>query len=125
MEHPNKDKGIRVLQWNAQSAVAKKNSLEVFLYQNKIDIALISETWFQPGRNIKFPGYNIHREDRADGKAGVAIFISKKLTFRPINFIRNFNAGVMICGVEIGINNKLITLVSAYRPPNVKTYDAD
>ena len=120
-----KDHAVRILQWNAQSAVAKKQSLQLFLYENDIDIALINETWFRPGHDVNFAGYNIIRQDRVDGKAGVSIFVSKKLTFSKMNFVSNFNTGIMVCGATILIHDKNINFVSVYRPPNILTNERD
>ncbi|VEN53735.1 unnamed protein product [Callosobruchus maculatus] len=80
---------LRVMQWNARSAVSNKNSLTDFLVKNDIDVALISETWYKPTQAVTFRGYNIVRRDRADGKAGVAILVKKafslaKFPYRPI-----------------------------------------
>lgn len=77
MNLPENEK-LNILQWNARSAVANKTTLEKFLFDQNVHIALISETWFKPGVFVNFPGYNIIRDDRTDGKTGVAIFFKNK-----------------------------------------------
>lgn len=107
------------MQWNARSAVSNKNSLVNFLNTNKVDIALISETWFKPTTIIKFSGFNIIRSDNLNGKNGVAILIRKNFSFKEIKFTRNFNADIGVCGAEILINQSYISFLSIYRPPHI------
>lgn len=38
---------IKILQWNARSAIANKYSLMKCLSEHDIDICVISETWFK------------------------------------------------------------------------------
>ena len=109
------------MQWNARSAVSNKNSLVNFLTSNEIDIALISETWFKPNTRINFNGYNIIRADRFDGKAGVAILIRKKIPFKEIEFNKNFNEDICVCGAIVFIDKTSISFLSIYRPPNIVT----
>ena len=113
------------MQWNARSAVSNKHSLENFLLLNDIDIALISETWYKPNVNIQFSGFHVIRKDRIDGKAGVAILIRKKLPFKEINLINNFNEDICVCGAKVLIDNKYVSFLSIYRPPNLVTSSND
>ena len=64
------------MQWNAEGVQKKKQALQVFLKENKIDIACIQETHLN--QNIKFfvRGYDIFRRDRMTGhKGGVLTLI--------------------------------------------------
>lgn len=97
---------IRIVQWNARSAVSNKNSLLHFLMSNNVDIALISETWFKPDTQICFSGYNIVRKDRADGYGGCAILIRKKFYIEEIKPNFNLHDKISLCGVEITMQNK-------------------
>lgn len=116
------NKKINIMQWNSRSAVSNKYSLQNFLSNNKVDIALISETWFKPNVVVNFNGYNLVRKDRFDGKAGVAILIKKSLNFRELQIINNFSDDVLVCGAEVKFNSNLtLSLLSIYRPPNINT----
>lgn len=107
---------LNILQWNARSAVANKSSLEKALYEQNIHIALISETWFKPGKFVNFPGYNVIREDREDGKAGVAIFLKTDIYYKENHSyykIRN----VQSCAVTVTYNENPLNIVSFYNSP--------
>ena len=108
-------KSLKLLQWNSRSAVANKTSLLIFLDNYDVDVALLSETWFKPSVPIAFPGYNIVRKDRIDGKAGVAILVAKKYKYSEIHFRDNFNTNTLVCGIKLhGKPN--IDILSIYRP---------
>lgn len=122
-------KGIKenivIVQWNARSAVSNKHSLSNFLASQKVDIALISETWFKPGIVIKYTGFNLIREDRIDGKAGVAILIHHTLNYKKLAIHHNLNENILVCGAQIQFGNHWIDFLSVYRPPNVSTNPND
>lgn len=73
------DQNLKICQWNCRSAIANKTNLEHLLEDNKVDVALLSETWFKPGRYVAFSGYNVERNDRHDGHGGVAILIKTSI----------------------------------------------
>nr|CAI5836562.1 unnamed protein product [Callosobruchus analis] len=113
---------IRLMQWNARSAVANKLSLDKFLHDNQIDIALISETWFKPNINIRFKEYSIIRRDRHDGKTGVAIFVRNTLNFEEITSPLQSD-DIQVCGAEISIADSLhLSLLSVYVPPGTNIF---
>lgn len=116
---------FKILQWNARSAFSNNLTLKQLIVEEKFDIGLISETWYKPSYNIKFKGYNVVREDRHDGKGGVAILVSQAIPYKVIKFNNNFNRKIEVCGMNITINKKNISIVSIYRPPNVKATAAD
>nr|CAI5836564.1 unnamed protein product [Callosobruchus analis] len=110
------------MQWNARSAVANKLSLDKFLHDNQIDIALISETWFKPNINIRFKEYSIIRRDRHDGKTGVAIFVRNTLNFEEITSPLQSD-DIQVCGAEISIADSLhLSLLSVYVPPGTNIF---
>nr|CAI5847005.1 unnamed protein product [Callosobruchus analis] len=116
-----------IFSWNARSAVANKQSLKQFLGEHDIDVALISETLFQPNRVYTFSGYNIVRNDRFDGRAGTAIFVKKGLRFtEKLIDLRSINEEISLCVVELYLpTNELLTLASLYRPPQTRTTTRD
>lgn len=114
------------MQWNARSAISNKNNLIKFLNEQNIHVALISETWFKPSQRVNFPGFNVIRRDRIDGKAGVAILVKKQFRFKEINFDGNmYNEDILVCGITLEINQSYISFVSLYRPPNINTLNND
>lgn len=108
---------LNILQWNARSAIANKSSLEKILFEKNIHIAIISETWFKPGKFVNFPGYNIIREDREDGRAGVALFIKNNI-FYSVNNTYYQIPYLQSCAVEIMYNDKPLNIISFYNPPS-------
>lgn len=106
-----------ICQWNCRSAVSNKINLIHLLSSNNIDIAVLCETWFKPGVYMNFPGYNVVREDRQDGKGGVAVLLKNKFAFSEIRNIHKIN-NVSSTGVSLQVNKNLsINIVSIYVPP--------
>lgn len=110
---------LQIVQWNARSAVSNKYSLIKCLEEHNVDIALISETWFNKDTSIKFSGYNLVRKDRYDGYAGVAILIKKHFKFKELQIDANLRQDISICGIEIPYNNNHLKFISVYYPPNL------
>lgn len=109
---------IKIMQWNARSLVSNKHSLSMFLKSEKIDIALISETWLKPNLTMTFTGYDLIRSDRINGKGGVAILVGSKLRYQILNF-DGFKMKPEICGIKVYINNETYNIISIYRPPSL------
>jgi exonuclease III len=86
MDCNNSHSPINIIQWNAQSIRPKRLEIESLLHQEKIHLALISETWLDPNINFHISGYNIFRTDRADGFGGVAILTHKSVELRNAMF---------------------------------------
>lgn len=68
------------MQINIRSLGNKKDIVEHYLEANKIDVAILCETWMR-NDNIKFSKYEILAKNRPDGFGGVAIVISKRLKY--------------------------------------------
>lgn len=120
----NKSK-LKIIQWNARSAVANKNSLINFLITEDIDIALISETWFKRDVVYIYRGYNVIREDRDDGYSGVAILIKTGIPFERITIKKNYIQDLLACGIKINYKQSYLSLLSVYRCPKTKTKTED
>ncbi|KAF9411756.1 hypothetical protein HW555_009547 [Spodoptera exigua] len=65
--------------WNCQSIRPKSHSLELYLSQEKIHIAVLSETWLEPESSFRISEYNTYRLDREDGYGGVAIMTHRSV----------------------------------------------
>lgn len=106
---------LRILYWNSQSLHHK--SLEVFDYlsHNNIDLALFSETWLKPNRNLSHPQYILYRSDRVEQEhGGVAIAIGAGLTH---TLLPSFNTQIIeSIGVSINTQQGNIKLISVYFP---------
>lgn len=120
------DNKIKILQWNARSAIANKYSLMKCLSEHKIDIAAISETWFQANKRINFPGYQILRTDRDDGYGGTAILINKAIQYKKLDINLDINENINICGTEINFKKSCqLKIISLYCPPKINISNRD
>lgn len=117
--------GFKIGQWNFRSARSNNVFLKQLIMEEKFDIMLLGETWYKCNYNIKFNGFNILRKYRQDGKGGVAILIADKLCYQELHFNHTFNQKIEICGATVSVNNKKVSVVSLYRPPNAKVTSAD
>ncbi|KAG5885539.1 hypothetical protein JTB14_027394 [Gonioctena quinquepunctata] len=79
-----------------------------------------TETWFKPHVYYKFAGYNCIRNDRDDGKGGVAILIKTQMKYREISFRNSENIAAVGISAEILPNKKTIYLVSLYVKPQTR-----
>ena len=75
---------LKVLQWNARSAVSNKDRLLYFLHNDNIHITCLQESWFKPDIYSKFAGYNVFSHDRDDGRAGCAVLVRTDIPHRDI-----------------------------------------
>lgn len=111
------ENNLKICQWNCRSAISNKENLEQLLAEKKVDIALLSETWFKPEKYYSFSGYNIERNDRQQGHGGgVAVLVRTKIPYKLINY-PPINNICYIC-VEIPLTNgKCVSLISLYIKP--------
>lgn len=117
-QRTNKPSVINILQWNAQSLRPKAIDFEALLNQEKVHIAIINETWFDPESNFRISGYNIFRGDRDDGYGGVAILTHWSL--RAIRGNTNIsNPGIQLLHVKISNCEHLENVITVYCPSSV------
>lgn len=125
MANKNKNiSSINVLQWNAQSIRPKLIELEQMLNQEKIHIAVISETWLDCESSLNISNYEVFRQDRDDGFGGVAIlthFSVKAERFQQ----HNTNPGIQTVCIKIHNCLSIQYVVSVYCPSTVRTDDRD
>lgn len=70
---------FNILQNNINSLESHKLELTKELHDNKIHVALLSETWTKPEKikNYNISGYHKILQHRGDDYGGVAIFLSR------------------------------------------------
>jgi len=115
-----------LLNWNANGLKNKRNTLLAFLAHHNIGIACITETHLSSSGKIKFPGYILHHEDRVTqsrAMGGVAILVLAQIKQQVIP---NLN---LLCleavAVLIKLNNRYVTIVSAYQSPSRQMHISD
>jgi hypothetical protein len=107
---------VSVVHWNANS-IAHKHELQKCLYDNKIDIFCLQETFLKPRHQYNLTGYTVERKDRLQGnKGGVALGIKNGIHYVVNDIKTSLEA---IC-VTIYFKNKVIDVTSIYIPPDLK-----
>jgi len=114
----NQTPPLSILLWNANGITHNKNELQYLLYNNKINIALITETHLTPNKHFNIPGYTIHRTDHPDGTAhaGTAILISHMLLHYALptyqkTYLQATNIQIILILIIILINKILINKI--------------
>jgi len=86
-------------------------------HQQRIEIALISESHFTKHSYISIPGYSLIKSNRPDGTAhgGAAILIKHNLKYYSLpNYTQNH---FQSCGISITINYIPVVITAIYSPP--------
>lgn len=104
---------LNIIQWNAQSAKAKRANLERLITDYNADIILICETWYKRSDVINLKNFVIYRDDREDGHGGTAIFVNKVINAKPLSFTSR-PKNVNISGIYLPQIN--VSIVCVYRP---------
>ncbi|CAH0720376.1 unnamed protein product, partial [Brenthis ino] len=115
---------VNIIQWNCQSIHPKIVEFEQFLSQEKIHIAILSETWLDPNKSIRISGYHIVRQDRGDGYGGVAIVIHNSIMFQARQ-IQCANPGIQLVEIKLLNCSNLEFIISVYCPSSVHTVAND
>jgi exonuclease III len=115
------------INWNANGLKKQRNSFAAFLSHHNVDIACVSETHLINSDTIKFSGYKIYRYDRPLNRrpaGGVAIIIRNNIKYNQMPIISDLRS-LEVIAISLTINNKLITLISAYQSPSKPMYTKD
>jgi len=110
-------KSLLILTWNSNGLANHKNEILATLQNNRIDIALISETHFTNSSNFYLPEYQTFKTYHPDGTAhaGAAIIVRSSLIFYPLPNIQSHH--IEACGISLTLNNIPINIYAAYLPP--------
>lgn len=107
---------INVITWNARGIRKKYFEFLNFLNSNKVDIALITETWLTSEVRLPSSDYKCYRVDRTDLKGGgVAILIRKSIQHSLLPTIKT--QSVENIGISVRLmNSKEIKVYCVYFP---------
>uniref|UniRef100_A0A2S2PXP7 Putative RNA-directed DNA polymerase n=1 Tax=Sipha flava TaxID=143950 RepID=A0A2S2PXP7_9HEMI len=110
-------KSLLILTWNSNGLTNHRDEILAILQNNRIDIALISETHFTHSSHLNLPGFNIIKTNHPDGTAhaGAAIIIRTSLLFYPLppyqtDYLQSY-------GIRTTLNNIPINIHAVYSPP--------
>lgn len=123
-KRPNSTSSLNIFQWNSQSLRPKLDEFSCLLHQEKIHVAIISETWLEPESSLRISEYNIHRIDRPDSYGGVAIITHKSIKVQPCQLFHR-NAGIELLHIKILNCQDIENIVSVYCPSTVNTNQSD
>lgn len=112
---------MRILQFNIQSLKKKGNKelLEIFMTNNRIDIAVLYETWLADNSCTSLKNYNFACRNRTDGFGGVGIYIKKDIRYAVSN-LQTQNDTLAITTLNLRGN---IDIIVNYSPPNMDIGD--
>lgn len=115
---------LNLLNWNANGINNKKLELTYFLNDKKINLACITETHLKSDVTFNISGYSVVRTDRSNANGGgVLILIEKSIPFIKVNLPHT--PGLETIAIKFPLNNRLITLIAAYKPPKSKISDSN
>lgn len=113
----NVKQNVRIIQWNARSIKANRETLEYIIKKYDIDIVLLCETWLRPQDFFSGSGFSIYRHDRPDGYGGVAIMVKNSFSHKKIN-LNTSHINFEVIAIEVTMpNHSHINFISAYAPP--------
>lgn len=101
---------LLILQFNANGLKNNTYELQTVLHNRRIDIAIITETYFTKYSHIFIPGYKIIKTNHPDNTAhgGVAILIKNSLYYQ---ILPNYSYDhIQSCAILIKLNKIPITI---------------
>jgi exonuclease III len=116
---------LRVLEWNANGLLQKRQELQLFLDEQKIDACLLAETHLTNQSYIKIKGcqvyHTVHPQHTASGSSAVLI----KDNMIHHEEAKHARDEIQATVVTVKTKRQAITFVAVYRPPryNLKKTD--
>ncbi len=112
---------LRVVLWNTNGLLSRRQELEQFLVQQKIDIALVTETHCTPTYMLtqlrSYSAYHtVHPSVKAQG--GAAVFMRKSITHTL--YFSNATDKIHACSIKIQSKPDTVILAAPYCTPSRK-----
>lgn len=121
----NGEESLRVAIWNANGLANKRNSLELFAEDQRVDVILVCETRMGPAQNPRLRNFDMFRWDRQNHLGGgVAVYVKRSIQKQQIAQPELTNLEVCGVGIQTG-HAGLIKFYAAYNPPNRQLMDSD
>ncbi|XP_045106673.1 uncharacterized protein LOC123501733 [Portunus trituberculatus] len=103
--------------WNARSLLRKTQELETHLGDTLPSVVGICETWLPPHLSLSFPGYNIIRKDRGQGRGGgVLLAIHDSLVSSPLPIPQSQDGCLEVVAARVGLGGGWLTMAACYNP---------
>lgn len=118
-------KNLKLLQWNAQGATTQSviTQIDLLLNEEKIDIAVISETFMTPGHDFRLTNYTVYRKDRPTHGGGVLIAVRNNIDHRRLPNYQTVVAEDV--SIEVIVDKTAIVFTSVYVPKYTKYFASD
>lgn len=108
---------FKIIHWNIRSITSNSDNLKILIKEEDPDIITLNETWLKEEQFLKILGYNITRQDRADGKGGIATLLKDSIPFSIGKINRNlFNERTQLMVVK----TEKMNIINIYNPPDVR-----
>jgi len=113
----NSSHPLSIFLWNAYGILNNINELQLTLNENRIDIAMITETHLTQKNFLNIQGYEALRADYPDGSAhgGTVLLISHRIPHSSLPPLTSDK--LQIIASSIVLNSIPISFASAYLPP--------
>ena len=125
------DPSLPILYVLNATSLAKPNALQMLhcdLISHKIDICIITETWFKSKHDVSFTslaGYILYRRDREGRKGGgVAIYVRENLCPKdnPYHIARK---DIELLWIQLTFQSRHFIIGAVYHPPKPKYQETD
>ena len=114
----------KIIAWNANGLVARKNELANFLISENVDIALIAETHLTVRSHAKIHGYELYTCDHPSSHAhgGSAIYIKNSIVHHVISQFQQAHIQAACISTRLHCGTT-VNVASIYSPPkhSIKT----
>lgn len=108
---------FKILQINIRSAYINKALLEKYMMDNKIDIAILCETWTKDTNKLNFRDFKTYIQNRPVGYGGVGFLVRNEISVNIINQTLNLTR-LEVMEIEINIKTIKLRLISFYNNSN-------
>lgn len=117
---------LKIIYFNCNSLILRVNEFYQYLIDEKVDVALLSETFLKSKHILKLTGYVILRRDANDNTrgGGVAILLREGIIFKELS-LPSLRTLPHLLGVRVydETGNDLV-LVSTYIPNDIPVIDS-
>jgi hypothetical protein len=111
-------RSLSIILWNANGILRRRNELEMFLHDERIDVALISESHLTSRSRLSIQGYRMYRSDHPNdaSQGGTAIFIRSGLQHNVCP-LSPPTERLQAAAVTIQLERLHINVAAVYCPP--------
>jgi exonuclease III len=115
---------LKVIAFNANGISRQRHEFSKQLQEQKIDVALLSETHLKPRERFCIPNYHVYRTDRYPGrKGGTAVAIRKGVPHTEVDLAPLVSIEATVVYIPTGNNE--VFLAAVYKSPSRAWSDAD